>query len=274
MKRVRIKWYLMVMKLIFFEVKNPIYASIRIIFLSSPFTIKIRRDETVISGERSLIIEKLMDTYLNRMNPSGDYVWHYNKKAYHIGGYNSSATIFSTFILKDWNKLRVKGRTVLDIGGYVGDTAIYFAAKGAKRVIVYEAFPYSFKIAKKNINQNNLSDIVEINNCALGGMNSFITIDPNYINDNESKVVAFSDGIKIPVITLKDIVEKYNINEGCLKLNCEGCEYEVFDNIDIETLQKFSEIHMHYHANKSPLIKKLKLAGFKVKVDDYIYAVQ
>lgn len=196
------------------------------------------------------------------------------KKTYHINGYNSSATIFSTFILEDWNKLSVEGRTVVDIGGYIGDTAIYFAAKGANRVIVYEAFPYSYKIAKENIIQNNLSDIVEVNNCAIGGTNSFITIDPNYINDNGSKVVAFSDGIKISVITLKDIVEKYNIIDGCLKMNCEGCEYEVFDNTDVETLQKFSEIYMHYHASKLPLIKKLKLAGFKVKVDDYIYAVQ
>ena len=62
-----------------------------------------------------------------------------------------------------------------------------------------------------------MSDIVEVNNCAIGGTNSFITIDPNYINDNGSKVVAFSDGIKISVITLKDIVEKYNIIDGCLK---------------------------------------------------------
>lgn len=274
MKRVGIKRYLIALKLIFSEVKNPLSASIRLIFASSPYTIRIRVDHTVISGDKLSILEKLMEIQIKRMNPDGGYVYHCNRKSYYINGYNSIATIFSTFIFEDWKKLNVKGRIVLDIGGYVGDTAIYFAAKGANRVIMYEAFPYSYKIAKKNISQNNLSDIVEVNNCALGGMNSFITIDPNYINDNESKVVTFPDGIKIPVITLKDIVEKYNITDCSLKMNCEGCEYEVFDNTDIETFRKFSEIYMHYHADPAPLVEKLNLAGFEVKVDDYIYAVQ
>lgn len=171
-------------------------------------------------------------------------------------------------------KIKCKRENCIDIGGYVGDPAIYFAAKGAKRGIVFEAFPYAYMIAKKNINQNNLGNIIEVNNCALGGINSFIIIDPNYVSDNESKAISFTNGIKVPVVTLKDIMEKYNVTGCSLKMNCEGCEYEVFDSIDIDTLKKSSEIYMHYHANPSPLVKKLKLAGFKVKMDGYIYAVQ
>jgi len=39
----------------------------------------------------------------------------------------------------------------------------------------------------------------------------------------------------VPVTTLEKIVEDYKINEGVLKLDCEGCEYEIIldtnDNI-------------------------------------------
>ena len=250
------------------------FAIIILIFKSGTYTFRIRGVHTVISGNRVSILEKLMETHIQRESPNGSYIWHYKEKVYHINGFNSAATIFSTFIFEDWKKLNVRGKIVLDIGGYVGDTAIYFAAKGATHVVVYEAFPYSYMIAKQNIDQNKLDDIIEVNNCALGSINSFLTIDPNYINDNESKAVTFSNGIKVPVVTLKDIVEKYNITDGSLQMNCEGCEYEVFDSIDIDTLRIFSEIYMHYHASPSPLVEKLKLAGFKVKVDDYIYAVQ
>lgn len=91
----------------------------------------------------------------------------------------------------------------MDIGGYVGDTAIYFAARGATRVILYEAYPYSFKIAQSNVNRNNLGDKIEVNNCAVGGADSFIIIDPNYVNNNESSAVSSLEGIKVPLTTLK-----------------------------------------------------------------------
>ena len=274
MKIAKIKRYYVILKLIFSEVKNPLLAIIVLIFKSGTYTFRIRGAYTVISGNKFSILDKLMETHIRRKSPNGSYLWNYKGKAYYINGHNSSATVFSTFIFEDWKKLNVKGKIVLDIGGYIGDTAIYFAAKGASRVIVYEAFPYSYMILKKNVDQNKMNDIIDVNNCAIGGTNSFLIIDPNYINDNESKAVNFSTGIKVPVVTLKDIVEKYNIIDGSLKMNCEGCEYDVFNSIDVQTLRNFSEIYMHYHANASPLVEKLKLAGFRVKVDDYIYASQ
>ena len=168
----------------------------------------------------------------------------------------------------------MKGRFVLDIGGYIGDTALYFIAKGAKRVIAYEAFPYSYNIALNNVIQNNLRDRIEMNNCAVGGVDSYITIDPDYINNNESKAISQNYGVKIPIISLKTIVKKYDINGWALKMNCEGCEYDVFENTDLNTLRKFSEIYMHYHGSSSPLILKLGQAGFKIKLGEYIHATK
>jgi len=191
---------------------------------------------------------------------------------YIISGFNSPETIYSTFIAKDWSKLEVKNRIVLDIGGYVGDTAIYFISKGAERVIVYEAFPYSCKIALRNVEINKLAGRIEIINEAVGGQDSFINIEPNYENYNISHLITSEKGVKIPIVSLKSIVETHNLKDASLKINCEGCEYDLIESADFEILRRFKYIQMHYHREPESLIKKLNKAGFKVKYDEYIYA--
>jgi FkbM family methyltransferase len=40
--------------------------------------------------------------------------------------------------------LGVEGRVVVDVGAFVGDSTIYFALKGADRVITVEPYPGAF----------------------------------------------------------------------------------------------------------------------------------
>jgi len=51
--------------------------------------------------------------------------------------------------------LDVKGKIVVDVGAYIGDSAIYFALKGAKRVFAIESYPYAFAEKLENIILNN-----------------------------------------------------------------------------------------------------------------------
>jgi hypothetical protein len=67
--------------------------------------------------------------------------------------------------------------------------------------------------------------------------------------------------------TLLRLVSEYNINNGVLKIDCEGCEYEVLLNTPLNTLQHFKEILVEYHGNPKPLAGKLVEAGFHVEVE-------
>nr|WP_016732730.1 FkbM family methyltransferase [Sulfolobus islandicus] len=53
------------------------------------------------------------------------------------------------FAFNNYNFLNVKDKIVVDIGASIGDTAIYFALQGAKKVIAFEPFPKIFSIAKR-----------------------------------------------------------------------------------------------------------------------------
>lgn len=47
-----------------------------------------------------------------------------------------------------YDSLRVRDKIVLDVGAYIGDTALFFVSRGARKVYAYE--PVFYKIAKKH----------------------------------------------------------------------------------------------------------------------------
>jgi hypothetical protein len=70
----------------------------------------------------------------------------------------------------------------------------------------------------------------------------------------------------VPVYSLNTIVEKFNIKEGSvLKIDCEGCEYDLLRIADNDTLRRFNQIIIEYHYGYRELINKLKKTGFWTK---------
>jgi len=49
----------------------------------------------------------------------------------------------------------VKDKVVVDVGAYIGDSALFFASRGAKIVYAYEPSKRLYEIAKKNCSQRN-----------------------------------------------------------------------------------------------------------------------
>lgn len=66
--------------------------------------------------------------------------------------------VFVGFILQQYNYRDLvcvdRGDVVIDAGGCWGDTALYFAARGAEKVFVYEFIPSNLAILKKNVSLN------------------------------------------------------------------------------------------------------------------------
>jgi FkbM family methyltransferase len=186
------------------------------------------------------------------------------KKTVLHGGMNNGDIVYS-FLKEDYGKLPVNGKFVIDVGSNIGDTSIYFALHDAKKVIGLEPFPRNYELANKNIIANNLSDKVIILLAGCSSEKRFITINPDYESNHESKLVEFQRGKQIPLLTLEDLFNQYNIPSDCiLKMDCEGCENEIIISAPKEILQKFSHIQIEYHSGYQPLKEKLENCGFKV----------
>ncbi len=172
--------------------------------------------------------------------------------------------ILENFVENQYDWLDAKDKKVVDIGANIGDTSVYFSkVKKAKEVIAFEPYPYSYNTAKKNIILNKLKNVVILNQ-AVGNKKTNIRIKKSFVNTAGSDLKSFDRGKKVKIVTLKDIVKKYKIENGILKMDCEGCEYSIILNADKETLRSFDQIMIECHYGYKNIEKRLKYAGFKV----------
>jgi FkbM family methyltransferase len=162
----------------------------------------------------------------------------------------------------EYEVLDVKGKVVLDIGAYVGDSSIYFIRKGAKKIYAYEAVKDFYEIMLKNIELNNLQDkIIPINkgiDCNKG---------ENYIKNNYGRTGLESGDTKIELISIKDVFEEIYNKEGefVTKIDCEGCEYSLLCLPD-EILKYSREYIIEIHGSPQTIISKFLRNGYKMKV--------
>lgn len=69
--------------------------------------------------------------------------------------------------LSYYNCTDFKDKTVLDIGGFIGDTAVLFHSWGAKRIIIVEPVLENQPIIKENLKLHNISD-ADLFPCGIG----------------------------------------------------------------------------------------------------------
>ena len=173
--------------------------------------------------------------------------------------YGSILEVFNEEVYKI---LRVAGRVVIDVGAFVGDSAIYFALGGARRVIAIEPHPEAFREMIENIRLNNLEGIIIPINAGLASRTEEVCIE-NF-DVAKTAVTYHKPGrctMLVPAITLADVIERYTIDHNAvLKMDCEGCEFDIILN-DYEHIKVFKELVFEYHqyVSSEPLSKLLKV---------------
>lgn len=172
---------------------------------------------------------------------------------------------FASF-LGDYDFLEpIRDNIVVDIGANIGDSAISFAIGGAKKVVAMEPYPYSYKWAVENIRLNNLEDKIEILNAGYGQHGSIEIEDK--VSNIGTVLEAKAGGKRVNLYSLDDLFQNYIKNlEGqlLLKVDCEGCEYNILNESD-DTLRRFNRIVIEYHNGYEVIKKKLENIGFEVK---------
>jgi FkbM family methyltransferase len=194
--------------------------------------------------------------------------WNNNSKITLYGSITDSDTV-AVFLGNIYEYLPVAEKTVIDIGANIADSSIYFALRGAKRVIGLEPFPKNYETAKRNIESNNLSDKITLLLAGCAANQGFVTINPFEKVSIHSAIKNSSQGFKVPLLTLEDILEQNNLQNGelnILKMDCEGCEYESILSASRDVIRSFGHIQIEYHDGYKDLKYKLEENGFVVSV--------
>ena len=173
--------------------------------------------------------------------------------------------LFEVFIEEEYAPLNINGSNVIDIGGNIGDSAIYFALNGARSVISIEPQLSSFDSMVRNVALNSMDQQITTVRAGVGKSESYLAVSGSSATaDGGMSLVPDKKGEEMHILDMKYISKNYLQELNVLKVDCEGCEYDFFDGADLNDLQKFQRIMVETHYGSKSIIKKLQKAGFEV----------
>jgi FkbM family methyltransferase len=173
--------------------------------------------------------------------------------------------MFETFLLERYYT-EIQGE-VIDIGANIGDSAIYFALKGASHVYAFEPLSSVHKSVLQNIKLNNLENKITLINGAVKSKGGKVEI-PLDINIEDSKRFCITNqgNVEVPLFSFGDIVKNLIKDPYLLKMDCEGCEADIILNSDgISYFEKIL-VESHPHITKvsdKALLSKLRKLKYK-----------
>jgi FkbM family methyltransferase len=196
----------------------------------------------------------------------------------------NNGDIFGIFLKDQYGILPVNDAIVVDVGANIGDSAIYFALQGAKRIIAVDPFPHNYVIAKENVELNKLSKKINVILAGCASESCFVSSRENSIlnklKDGTQVTVSSilernlnsEKTFKVKLFSLTDLLNENDIySKAILKMDCQGCEYEVILSSPIDILKRFSHILIEYHHGYKDLRDKLLTCGFKVSISEPVY---
>ncbi len=191
-----------------------------------------------------------------------DNYWYYPKyNVKFLEGHEY--VLFETFVEEQYN-VDVKGREVVDVGANIGDSSIYFAIKGAKKVLAFEPLPSVYQVALENVKLNRLENVITLINAGVGSKDGVIKV-PSTIDLDKSGVfhVTGEGDVEVPVYSLKRIREMVK-DPYLLKMDCEGCEVDIILNSEEMDFEKIIFEHHAFLTNVAyrRLTNKLKGEGY------------
>ena len=150
---------------------------------------------------------------------------------------------------------------VVDIGGYIGDFAVYAAKRlQACKIVVYEPSVKNWALLMKNISNNHFEDRIEaVNKAVTDGGDVLMNVDAS--DRGQARVSAYGpenrERQRIPGIALASLVADHGLNEiDLLKIDCEGGEYTILLTTPTEVFNRIRNIVFEFH----------EIEGFEAKL--------
>lgn len=165
----------------------------------------------------------------------------------------------------DWN--------VVDVGAGLGDFTVY-AAKHCPggMILAYEPLPESFNLLQRNLALNGIANVQPFNLATAETSHSLVLEEVEREAVSTRFLAKKSSGREIAAVKLEHILDSLP-NGICdfMKIDCEGCEFDLILNSPPEILHRVKRISMEYHDEITPnsgldLIEHLTSLGYNVQI--------
>jgi FkbM family methyltransferase len=242
--------------------ENPLTQGLKILFVE-------RRMPGVILRPYYALLERLGVDHVNLKTKNGLTVkCMTNARVVFIEVFEKDEYAFPDF---DWSD-----KTVIDIGANQGFFTLYAASRGA-RVFSFEPLEENIAILRENVKRNGLEDRVTAFHAAVTGTEKEITLffGENTHGNARSETASIIDEQRGGVSTGSRKVEGVPAAEllahcgldACdfLKMDCEGAEFAIFDNMPKATMDAFGRMAVEFHDGRHREIHDhMTKGGFKI----------
>lgn len=168
------------------------------------------------------------------------------------------------------------GSFVIDVGGYIGETALFFAQRGARRVFCVEPAPDNFRLLEQNISQSSFKDKIVIIRAAILDKDGGVEFYMNRQEPLGNHVASYHDFMKyytrsdlkceVQAMSFQSLLEYTGLEEvDVVKLDCEGSEYDILLGTPDSVLKRVRKYIIEYHNGPDVLVKRLDELGYKVR---------
>ena len=219
----------------------------------------IDRMKDIISGDRTTNIRTIDDYMFPTPKPDGfdnfdwgtlkQNTWFYNILQEEFSGNNTYQRFFEV----------EEGDVVFDIGASSGPFAYHIAKNKPKEIHCFEPEPNLFETLQKNMAQLDLP--TKVNKFAIAGVDG--EIETRCLYDPNETEMHTKEANRVEGITFKTYIEQNNIQQiDFMKLDCEGGEYDIFNDDNMEwILKNIKKIAGEWHLNT--VEEKAKFTHFK-----------
>ena len=167
----------------------------------------------------------LKEHFENEIFKVSDDLYTYKNYFLPVNRFESSVFYFRHGIDELETAKNVKGKAIIDVGGYIGDSVLVLSDLAPSMIYTFEAVPDNFEILKKTLEINHIQNAVAENVALSEKAGTMIMhVGGSSSTSIERPGIYFTKDIEVPVTTLDEYVETHGIQVGLIKVDIEGGE--------------------------------------------------
>lgn len=179
-----------------------------------------------------------------------------------VGGSQLGMVVHEMLYEAPYRRLDYRGKVVLDVGGFYGETAVLFYALGAKRVVVYEPVEENVRCIRENLRRNGLE--AEVHGEGMGARDGSARVRYDIVTSSFGLRGFGSREREIRLRAAEKIIRESVADIA--KIDCEGYESALLSvpNGVIRLIPRYI-VEAHSPAVREALLRKFRSAGYDVR---------